>query len=118
MERERQNASRSVARERACAAAAERDAEAASSQADARKRQLQHELDNAHSEVTLLIFGSSALARQCLYMHLCHGCFTDNLYIAEIYVGPFYIYILYLVHTNVHLTQLCRWCSMHRIFAF
>lgn len=81
MERERQNASRSVARERACAAAAERDAESASSQADARKRQLQHDLDNAHSEVTISIFDLSA-SRQC--MHTCR--------------------LPYLVHATVHLT--------------
>ena len=51
MERERQNAHSSVARERARTVAAERDAESACSQADARKRQLQHDLDDAHSEV-------------------------------------------------------------------
>lgn len=50
MERERQSAHCSVAKERARAVAAERDAESASSQADARKRQLQHDLDDAHSE--------------------------------------------------------------------
>lgn len=60
MERDRQNASSTVARERARAAAAERDAESASSQADARGRQLQHDLDNAHSEVNLPIFWLSA----------------------------------------------------------
>ena len=56
LERDRQNASSSVARERARAAAAERDAESASGEADARRRQLQHDLDNAHSEVNLPIF--------------------------------------------------------------
>ena len=60
LERDRQNASSSVARERARAAAAERDLESASSQADARRRQLQHDLDNAHSEVNLPIFCLSA----------------------------------------------------------
>lgn len=54
MDRERENASNSVARERACAAAAERDAESACSRADACKRQLQRDLDNAHSEVHFL----------------------------------------------------------------
>ena len=52
LDRERQNANASIARERACAVAAERDAESATGQADARKRQLQHDVDNAHSEVS------------------------------------------------------------------
>lgn len=51
LEQERQSSSGSLARERARANAAEQAADSACSQADARKRQLQHDLDNAHSEV-------------------------------------------------------------------
>lgn len=76
MDRERQNASSSVARERARAAAAERDAESASSQADARKRQLQHDLDNAHSEVYLVCFcwSASRLIILCMQTHRQYAC--------------------------------------------
>jgi hypothetical protein len=54
MERERQTASSSLARECARANAAEQAADSSSSQAEARRRQLQHDLDNAHSEVSTL----------------------------------------------------------------
>ncbi|DBB04616.1 TPA: hypothetical protein ACH3X1_012686 [Trebouxia sp. C0004] len=54
MERERQTASSSLARERARANAAEQAADSSSSQAEAHRRQLQHDLDNAHSEVQTL----------------------------------------------------------------
>ncbi len=60
MERERQTASSSLARERARANAAEQAADSSSSQGEARRRQLQHDLDNAHSEVSTLYKASTA----------------------------------------------------------
>ena len=77
MERDRQNARSNVAQERARAAAVERDAESASCQADARGRQLQHDLDNAHSEVNLPIFCLSASRKSAC--HAVHACRLLNL---------------------------------------
>ena len=54
LERERQTASSSLARERARANVAEQAADSSSSQAEACRRQLQCDLDNAHSEVSTL----------------------------------------------------------------
>lgn len=55
MEREWETASSSLARERARAAAAEEATDSSKAKFETRKRQLEHDLDNAHSEVVLLI---------------------------------------------------------------
>ena len=51
MEVEREAASTSLARERARAAAAEQGSDSSTARFETRKRQLEHDLDNAHSEV-------------------------------------------------------------------
>ena len=55
MERDRETASSSLARERAHAAAAEEAADSSTSRFEARTRQLEHDLDNTHSEVLLIL---------------------------------------------------------------
>lgn len=55
MERDRETASSSLARERSRAAAAEEAADSSTSRFEACRRQLEHDLDNTHSEVLLIL---------------------------------------------------------------
>ena len=62
MEVEREAASASLARERARAAAAEQGSDSSTARFETRKRQLEHDLDNAHSEVLpLMLFSGLTL---------------------------------------------------------